>query len=101
MPLDTGREKTTIMCYRTLLEASVIRHYDMDLQITNDIHIEGYFMVLFDLTPDHGSAEGHTSHSESGNIRIEVQFKKPLPEALTCPLYLQHDNCVRIDKKRF
>jgi hypothetical protein len=64
------------------------------------MNIAVYFLLIFDLTPDHGAAEGHTSHTESGNTRIEVQFKKPLLEALTCLLYLEYDNCFRIDGKR-
>jgi hypothetical protein len=73
----------------------------MGLQITHDTYVTGYFMLLFDLTPDMGAAEGDTSHPDSGNIRFEVEFAKPLSEALTCLLYLEHDNCVRIDAKRF
>jgi hypothetical protein len=58
-------------------------------------------MLLIGLTRDHGVAEGHTSHPESGNIRFDVELKKPLSEAITCQLYLEHDNCVRVDAKRF
>jgi len=43
-------------------------------------------MLLFDLTPDQGASEAHTSHPEQGNIRIEMKFAKPLPEAITCLL---------------
>jgi hypothetical protein len=64
------------------------------------MYIAGYFMLFFDPTPDHGTAEGHTSHSDSGNIRIEVKFKKALPDAITCLLYLEYDNCFRIDPLR-
>jgi hypothetical protein len=101
LALDTGHEKTTVMGYRTLLEASGIRHSNMGLQITHDMYITGYFMLLLDLTSDRCAAEAHTSHPDSGNIRIEVEFAKLLSEAVTCPLYLEHDNCVRIDAKRF
>jgi hypothetical protein len=73
----------------------------MGLQITHDIYVTGDFMLLFDLTLDKGAAEGHTSHPDSGNIRIEVEFAKPLSEALTCLLHLEHDNCIRIDAPRF
>jgi hypothetical protein len=57
--LETGREKR-LMGYRTLFEASGIRHSNTGLQITHDMYIAGYFMLLFDLTPDHGAAEGYT-----------------------------------------
>jgi hypothetical protein len=57
-------------------------------------------MVLFDLTPDHGAADSHTLLSDSGNIRIELKFKKTLTVAVTCLLYLEYDNCVHIDSSR-
>ena len=65
--------------------------------MTHDMYINGYFMLLFDLTPDRGASEGHTSHPENGSIRIELKFNKPLPEAITCLLYLEFDNSVLID----
>jgi hypothetical protein len=97
---DTGREKKTVMGYRTLLKAPGIRHSNMGLPITHDMYIAGYFMLLFDLTTDHGVAEGHTSNPESGHIRIEAHFKKALPDVVTCLIYLKYDNCVHIDLKR-
>jgi hypothetical protein len=56
--LYTGREKSTAMCYGTTVETSGVRHSNMCLQITHDMYIEGYFMLLFDLTH---APEGHTS----------------------------------------
>jgi len=52
-------------------------------------------MLLFDLTPDRSASEGHTSHPDSGNIRVELKFSKPLPEPITCIYYLEFDNSVR------
>ena len=57
-------------------------------------------MLLFDLTPDPGDSEGHKSHPEQGNIRVELKFVKPLPEAITCLLYLELDNSVLINLAR-
>jgi len=54
--------------------------------------VNGYFMLLFDLTPDHGASKAHTSHPLEINIRLELKFAKPLPEAITCLLYLEFDN---------
>jgi hypothetical protein len=98
--IDIGREKTTDMGFRTLFEASGIRQSNTGLQKKHDMYIAGYFMLHFDLTPDEVAAEGHTSHSDSGHIRIDAQFKKALPDAVTCLLYREYDNCVRIDEKR-
>jgi len=64
------------------------------------MYINGYFMLLFDLTPDKSASEGHTSHPENGNIRIERKFNKPISEAITCLLYLEYDNSVHVDFSR-
>jgi hypothetical protein len=90
-------EKTSVIGYRTLLEGSGIHHSNAGLQITHDMYIAGYFMLLFDLTPDLGASEGHSSHMDNGNIRLELKFSKPLPDSITCLLYLEFDNSVRRD----
>ena len=88
------------MAYNTLLEGSGIHHSNSGLQITHDMYIKGYFMLLFDLTPDLAASEGHTSPVDSGNIRIELSFKEAFKEAITCLLYLEYDNSVRVDSSR-
>jgi hypothetical protein len=57
-------------------------------------------MLLFDLTPDRAASEGHISIPDQGIIRLELHFDKPLPEGVTCLLYLEYDNSVRIDQLR-
>ena len=74
-------EKTSVIGYRTLFEGSGIHHSKSGLQITHDMYINGYFMLLFDLTPYRGASEG--------NIRVELKFSKPLPEIITCIFYLE------------
>jgi len=68
--------------------------------MTRDIYINGYFTLLFFLTPDTGASESHTSHPENGSIRIELKFNEPLPEAMTCLLYLEFVNSVLKDFER-
>jgi len=77
------------LAYNTLFEGSGIRHPNAGLQLTDDMFIAGYFMLLFELTIDRADSEGHISLPDQGNIRLELQFDKPLPEALTCLLYLE------------
>jgi hypothetical protein len=84
--LNMRHRKRSVMGYRTLFEASGIHHSNAGLEITQDIYIAGYFMLLFDLTPDKGAAEGHASQTDSGNIRIEIKCANPLPDAVTCLL---------------
>ena len=57
-------------------------------------------MLLFDLTPDRAASEGHASQPDSGNIRIELRFAKPLPDSITCLLYLEFNNTISIDRER-
>jgi len=92
LTLGMEHEKTSVMGSRTIFEASGIHYSNTGLQITHDMYINGYFILLFDLTLDRGASEGHTSHPENGNIRIVLKLNKPLPEAITCLLYLEFDN---------
>jgi len=61
-------EKTSIMGYMTLFEESGIHHSNSGLQITHDMYINSFFMLLFDLTPDPSPSDGHSSHPANGNI---------------------------------
>jgi len=89
LSLEMDHETTSVMCYRTLFEGPGIHHSNTGLQITHDMYINGFFMLLFVLTPDHAASEAHTSLPENVNIGIELQFSRPLPEAITCVLYLE------------
>ena len=96
LSLGVDHEKTSIMGYRTLFEVSGIHHSNAGLQITHDIYNAGYFMLLFDLTPDL-SASGHSSHMDSGNIRLKFKFRNALPDSITCLLYLEYDNSIPVE----
>jgi len=100
LSLSMDHEKTSVMWFRTLFEVSGIHHSNSDLQITHDMYKCGYFMLLFVLTPDRAASEGHTSHPDNGNIRVQLKFSKPLPEPITCIFYLEYDNSVRVDASR-
>jgi hypothetical protein len=79
LSLDMSHEKTSVMGYSTLFEGSGIHHSNTGLQITHDMFISGYFMLVYDLTPDLAASEGHTSPPVNGNIRIELKFAKAFP----------------------
>jgi len=100
LTLDMSREKTAVMGYRTLFEGSGIHRSNTGLQITPAKYINGYFMLVFDLTPDLAAFEGHISDPAHGDIRIEMKFGKPLPDPLVCLLYLEYDSAVLIDATR-
>ena len=89
--MDHGN--TFDMVYRTLFEGSGIHHSNTCLPITH-MYIIGFFTFLFDLTPDHGASEAHTSLPENGNFRIEIQFSRPFPDSITFLLHLEYDSTV-------
>jgi len=98
--LGMDHEKTSVIGYRTLFEVTNIHRSNSGLQLIHDMYISGYFMLLFDLTPDRAASEGHTSHPDNGNIRGELKFSKPLLEPITCIFYLEYDNSIRVDTSR-
>jgi hypothetical protein len=88
-----SREKTSMLATRCLtLQAFIIL---TGLQITHDMYLNGYFMLLFDLTTDRSASAGHKSHLDNGVVRIELRYSKPLPEAITCLLYLEYNSSNR------
>jgi hypothetical protein len=36
--------------------------------------INGYFMLIFDLTPDQAASEGYVSPASNGHIRLDLKF---------------------------
>jgi len=54
-------------------------------------------MFRSDLMPGRRVSEVPTFHPENGNIRVELKICKPLPQAISCLLYLEFDNSVYID----
>jgi hypothetical protein len=88
---DMGHEKTSVMAYRTLFVGSGIHHSNSGLLVTHDNYIKGFFMLLFELTPDLAASEGHASHPDNVHLRVELKFAKPLPDPVTCLMYLEHE----------
>jgi hypothetical protein len=82
-----------------LFDGTGIHHSNAGLQITHDMFVNGYFKLLYDMTPDQ-AASGHTLPVDNGNIHIEFTFKEALKQAITCLLYLEYENSVRVDSLR-
>ena len=97
LSLNTANIKTSTMAYQTLFSGLGIHHANTGLQITHELYMKGYFMLLFDLTPDNSASEGHTDLADNGKIRIELKFDDVLSDALTVLLYLKYDANVQID----
>jgi hypothetical protein len=65
-----GLVKNKVLAYRTLFKGRGIHHSNMCLEITHDMYIHGYCMLLFDLTPDQAASEGDVSSPTNGHIRL-------------------------------
>jgi hypothetical protein len=98
--MGMAHENLSVMGYNTLFDGSGIHHSNSGLQITHDLYIKGFFMLVFDLTPDRAASKGHSSNPKNGTIRLELKFEKALPDPVTCLLYLEYDNSVRVDYLR-
>ena len=64
------------------------------------MYINGFFVIVYDLTPDLAASESHMSPPTSGDIRIDLKLAKALPDAITCVWYLEYDNSLHIDLAR-
>jgi hypothetical protein len=85
---------------KRLLLCTIGLYSNSGLQITHDVYINVYFMVIIDLKTDRCFSEVHSFHPENSNIMIELKFNKPLPEAITCLLYLELDISFLVDFSR-
>ena len=61
LSFDMEHDNLYVMGYRTLFEGAGIHHSNSGLNITPYMYRHGYFLLLFDLTPDRAASEGHSS----------------------------------------
>jgi len=63
--LNMSREKRSVKGYATLFEGTGLHHSKSGLQITHNMYINGFFVIVYDLTPDLAASEGHMSPLQS------------------------------------
>ena len=61
LSLDISHEKTSVKSYATLFEGTGIHHSNSGLQITHNMYINGFFVIVYNLTSDLATSEGHIS----------------------------------------
>jgi len=83
-----------------LFSSTSVYHDDRAHMITTEMFTKDFFVLGFDLTHDRESDEEHISLPRQGNVHIEVHFKKPLPEPVTCILYAEFPVHIEIDNFR-
>jgi hypothetical protein len=52
LSMDTSSQKRSVVASNTLFDATGIHYSDTGLQIRPDMFLNGYFMLLFYLSPD-------------------------------------------------
>jgi len=56
-----SHKKTSVEGYAALFEGTGIHHSNLGHQITHHMYINGFFVIVYDLTPDLAASEGHIS----------------------------------------
>ncbi|KAI7804697.1 hypothetical protein IRJ41_016121 [Triplophysa rosa] len=69
------------------------------LAFDRDEFMNGYSLFAFNLTPDEECGQ-HLSLVKSGNIRLEVRFKKALAKTITLIVYAVFDSIIQVSNRR-
>ena len=68
--------------------------------ITFEQYKNGYFFILYDMTPDSNLGSGNLNVSKPGNLRLELSFEKPLTTTVNVLLYAIYDSKIEITQLR-
>jgi hypothetical protein len=98
---DFGDDGSTyISSYHTLFTGTNINYKDDGNCISRSTYHRGYFLHAFDFTADLSASDSHWSLHRQGTLRMEVKFKKALPETISCIIYSEYDSLIEIDSYR-
>ena len=73
---------------------------DMDIGITPEDFVNGLFLLPFDVTPTAAANMEYLSIKETGNCRLELQFREALPHNIVVLTYAIFPMELRIDGAR-
>lgn len=85
--------------YYSLVQASGRHLKDQPLLINRQEYTDGYTLYAFDLAPDEGCGQ-HLSLIKSGNMRLEMRFRVPLPRTVNLVVYAVFDNIIEVNQRR-
>ena len=60
---------------------------------------QGYALFAFDLTPDMDT-DDHYALIKHGNLRLDIEFAKPLDNTISILVYAEFDNVIEITQDR-
>jgi len=67
---------------------------------TVDEFIAGWFIVAIDLTPDQSALSNYPLEAKQGSIRISIDYREPLTEAIVVFCTFEEDAVLHIDQNR-
>ncbi|XP_041372810.1 uncharacterized protein F54H12.2-like [Gigantopelta aegis] len=93
-PLHVGN-KQYISAYNNLFEG----RESIGLDVSREDFTSGYALYQFTLEPYH-LKDGYLDLIKRGNLRLDLQFKKALPETVNCLIYSEDNLMLQIDGAR-
>jgi hypothetical protein len=67
--------------------------------INRDEYSKGYTLFAFDLTADMCNGS-HFNLNRNGNLRLSLEWRNPLPNVVTCIIYMEYQNLIEINRNR-
>ena len=73
---------------------------DNSLDITRADYKSGYCIFRFDTSPSlcHGEPQ---EWKRNGALRVNIEFRTPLPNSINVIMYIDFDNNIFVDKTRY
>lgn len=88
-----------IMAYQSMFSGTGMMFEDLGNDMTRDEFSQGYAIFCFDLTPDLCNGT-HYNLIRKGNLRLEIQFAKTLPQSTNIIVLAEFENLIEIDNQR-
>lgn len=85
--------------FHSLVLASGKHFKDQGLAINRQDYAQGYTLIAFNLSPDDDCGQ-HLSLIKSGNMRLELRFRNPLPRTVNLIVYASFDSILEINNRR-
>jgi hypothetical protein len=73
------------------------------MTITRERYVKGFTLFGFNFSPDNSDGcgmNGYISQGKIGTMRIELHFKKPLPETINVLIFSEFDSLMLIPEDR-
>ena len=100
LKLSQASERNFMEAYQTLFSGTGRLFADSGIDIDRSEYIRGYSVLAFDLTPDLCSTSDHFNQKQKGNVTLEIQFTRGLPNAINLIVFAEFESIVEIDYSR-